>query len=128
MFVYSFNDIVVPLVGTWIETASKRLARFLNDVVPLVGTWIETGSTGNRSVRIRSFPLWERGLKLVLSFLAPFRAVSFPLWERGLQHADTADTAMHCSVVPLVGTWIETPFVKMAFLHLFCRSPCGNVD
>ena len=35
--------VVVPLVGTWIET--DRLAHFnpYTSVVPLVGTWIETG-------------------------------------------------------------------------------------
>ena len=33
---------VVPLVGTWIETLLPRLIISSISVVPLVGTWIET--------------------------------------------------------------------------------------
>ena len=33
---------VVPLVGTWIETAIQFCAVSTLSVVPLVGTWIET--------------------------------------------------------------------------------------
>ena len=36
--------LVVPLVGTWIETASMKAAFQNVLVVPLVGTWIETCS------------------------------------------------------------------------------------
>ena len=38
----SSSVIVVPLVGTWIETAITSYARNFTIVVPLVGTWIET--------------------------------------------------------------------------------------
>ena len=34
--------IVVPLVGTWIETKSQLIRIGRRKVVPLVGTWIET--------------------------------------------------------------------------------------
>ncbi len=37
---------VVPLVGTWIETPSKGVERKKVLVVPLVGTWIETYKEG----------------------------------------------------------------------------------
>ena len=33
---------VVPLVGTWIETTQTFKEEYYGRVVPLVGTWIET--------------------------------------------------------------------------------------
>ena len=36
---------VVPLAGTWIETAEHGHACHGNYVVPLAGTWIETKKT-----------------------------------------------------------------------------------
>ena len=56
---------VVPLVGTWIEIHYPRHPKVHRQVVPLVGTWIEIfGKTpGNGS--LKSFPSWERGLKLL---------------------------------------------------------------
>ena len=33
---------VVPYIGTWIETRSKRLLLSIAVVVPYIGTWIET--------------------------------------------------------------------------------------
>ena len=33
---------VVPYIGTWIETWSSLLNCFIVDVVPYIGTWIET--------------------------------------------------------------------------------------
>ena len=37
-----FSVVVVPLVGTWIETVHNEKADNPDYVVPLVGTWIET--------------------------------------------------------------------------------------
>ena len=33
---------VVPYIGTWIETRSKRRLLSIAAVVPYIGTWIET--------------------------------------------------------------------------------------
>ena len=40
--------IVVPLVGTWIETEYADEIALYREVVPLVGTWIETKIRVNR--------------------------------------------------------------------------------
>ena len=55
---------VVPLVGTWIETAYERRDYAECGVVPLVGTWIETDLKNALPSFLMSFPSWERGLKL----------------------------------------------------------------
>ena len=36
------HDLVVPYIGTWIETNIKSGNIDPNDVVPYIGTWIET--------------------------------------------------------------------------------------
>ena len=42
---YTVKDyLVVPLVGTWIETYIDNVTIIYSSVVPLVGTWIETRS------------------------------------------------------------------------------------
>ena len=78
-------------------------------VVPLVGTWIETYTVPDRYTKGKSFPSWERGLKhQIMSYGIP-NNLSFPSWERGLKlvlPAGYNDSSI--SVVPLVGTWIET--------------------
>ena len=81
-----FQDHVVPLAGTWIETLMALLVLLWNSVVPLAGTWIET------KCQILS--------RNVLG--------SFPLRERGLKHVVTNTDIQHARVVPLAGTWIET--------------------
>ena len=56
--------IVVPLVGTWIETLVCPLNFCRSVVVPLVGTWIETlRVVVYLLIVLTSFPSWERGLK-----------------------------------------------------------------
>ena len=99
--------LVVPLVGTWIETLFYLpVCKLYNRVVPLVGTWIETYLNIFLLLIIRSFPSWERGLKLLVKGC-----------RRTLR-----------SVVPLVGTWIETLIIPSCFPHDPGRSPRGNVD
>ena len=34
--------IVVPYIGTWIETYRRKLRKIFGSVVPYIGTWIET--------------------------------------------------------------------------------------
>ena len=97
-----------------------------------------------------SFPLRERGLKLRFPRSRMTRIGSFPLRERGLKLCDHLIQSTECHVVPLAGTWIETPLysvvagsnpsfplrergLKLNPIFLigkpgFSRSPCGNVD
>ena len=101
---------VVPLVGTWIETTiSPQIIVYHVFVVPLVGTWIETTSSMTACRVSASFPLWERGLKpspVILVF--DRRPPSFPLWERGLKRLYGYSEDDTILVVPLAETCIET--------------------
>ena len=36
------SRLVVPYIGTWIETYFRRREQYLKTVVPYIGTWIET--------------------------------------------------------------------------------------
>ena len=37
-----FQLVVVPYIGTWIETPQQGIAPLVGLVVPYIGTWIET--------------------------------------------------------------------------------------
>ena len=39
---YTVVALVVPYIGTWIETDRLKVIRNLRAVVPYIGTWIET--------------------------------------------------------------------------------------
>ena len=60
------------------------------------------------SCRRGSFPSWERGLKHCREYYGYGSKQSFPSWERGLKQQWTRPADQMHSVVPLVGTWIET--------------------
>ena len=97
---------VVPRAGTWIETRKLPCWMTQTRVVPRAGTWIETYAevTLNTST-IPSFPVRERGLKLLLPAPGSYQPESFPVRERGLKQRDVRpDDARRR------------------------RSPCGNVD
>ena len=46
-----FKRLVVPYIGTWIETVTENTLLTLPGVVPYIGTWIETyvGSLGSQA-------------------------------------------------------------------------------
>ena len=46
------NPIVVPYIGTWIETFTMQNGKLQNAVVPYIGTWIET-----QMIDVLSYPL-----------------------------------------------------------------------
>ena len=100
--------VVVPLVGTWIETCCLEEYKSICKVVPLVGTWIETPWMSNTIIFAPSFPSWERGLKPLQSLQSSSCGQSFPSWERGLKLVLLLILYVMLPVVPLVGTWIET--------------------
>ena len=58
---------------------------------------------------IWSFPLRERGLKPIPVHCVPASSWSFPLRERGLKLTFFQAFFAPDQVVPLAGTWIETP-------------------
>ena len=121
------------------------------DVAPLVGAWIEIASRHLWNLEMWSLPLWERGLKSRESVRISCGVRSLPLWERGLKCRFRFLYRLLQPVAPLVGAWIEIaeirffPYRIVASLPLWerglkylalrvlkatflCRSPCGSVD
>ena len=62
---------------------------------------------------VMSFPLWERGLKPRVRPVYGENLSSFPLWERGLKPMKSVPMCSSFHVVPLVGTWIETSSITV---------------
>ena len=77
-------------------------------VVPLVGTWIETPILALAQRQKQSFPSWERGLKQGWATRADINEGVVPLVGTWIETAFVLTAHLLCSVVPLVGTWIET--------------------
>ena len=50
---------VVPYIGTWIETAASGMASYGQAVVPYIGTWIETVRTWERRMKNESRTLYR---------------------------------------------------------------------
>ena len=46
---------VVPYIGTWIETTCIRLFKSADGVVPYIGTWIETGLEVPPELKVESY-------------------------------------------------------------------------
>ena len=55
--------IVAPRVGAWIETLGMCYSHSIPPVAPRVGAWIETLTMRCLTDRIKSHPVWVRGLK-----------------------------------------------------------------
>ena len=64
------TNTVAPYVGAWIETLLQVPALFGSRVAPYVGAWIETIANVLNSSKLRSHPMWVRGLKLELRNVA----------------------------------------------------------
>ena len=63
-FLYLVLDFVVaPRVGAWIETLGMCYSHSIPPVAPRVGAWIETLTMRCLTDRIKSHPVWVRGLK-----------------------------------------------------------------
>ena len=82
--------VVAPRVGAWIETLGMCYSHSIPPVAPRVGAWIETLTMRCSTDRIKSHPVWVRGLKQ-------------PLCRR---------KRYHLHVAPRVGAWIETQYPK----------------
>ena len=74
-----------------------------------------------------SFPLRERGLKLLEWAASPTYSLSFPLRERGLKHLYNTDKADVKESFPLRERGLKRESENEETAE-FCRSPCGNVD
>ena len=57
------KDYVAPRVGAWIETLGMCYSHSIPPVAPRVGAWIETLTMRCLTDRIKSHPVWVRGLK-----------------------------------------------------------------
>ena len=93
-----------------------------------MGAWIEIDKEIYNLGFDESLPLWERGLKLLVSICVNFNVMSLPLWERGLKYAEIKALKIATTVAPLVGAWIEIFGFTTLTLGLPSRSPCGSVD
>ena len=51
LFITLTYNPVVPYIGTWIETPGGIAKKLLRSVVPYIGTWIETIGAGRRQKR-----------------------------------------------------------------------------
>ena len=92
-------------MGAWIETSVLRESLKRLTVAPRVGAWIETTHGYFDAPDIKSLPVWERGLKLMLVKAPVTVSRSLPVWERGLKQAGGHNVFL-----------------------TFSRSPCGSVD
>ena len=51
----STQTCVVPYIGTWIETSMCTMVLLMSAVVPYIGTWIETNSYNNNIISTGSY-------------------------------------------------------------------------
>ncbi len=79
---------VAPRAGAWIETT-------------LIGIWL--------IILMKSLPVRERGLKLLVYSVCVGECKSLPVRERGLKRLRKNILLMGLSVAPRAGAWIETP-------------------
>ena len=88
-------------------------------VTPLVGVWIEILYEIKQDFRQDpSLPLWECGLKSKDISSSIHKIVSLPLWECGLKSGLKVKDDTILDVTPLVGVWIEIPFLPRPFKRL----------
>ena len=78
---------VVPYIGTWIETTPGSPSIEVGSVVPYIGTWIET---------------WH------IVYLVFGEAVVVPYIGTWIETWYDLAQAGEALVVPYIGTWIET--------------------
>ena len=74
-----------------------------------MGTWIETAFHDSNPAFVHwSFPSWERGLKLLDKLEQMDRETVVPLVGTWIETTQALSITTPSRVVPLVGTWIET--------------------
>jgi len=80
---------VAPRVGAWIEIGIGGFEYAAQRVAPRVGAWIEISSVAVISSSSKSRPVWARGLKSEIIYVA----------------------GSITAVAPRVGAWIEMRFL-----------------
>ena len=55
MVYVTLTSLVVPYIGTWIETEQRELPYMTEGVVPYIGTWIETYLEKRKHFRASSY-------------------------------------------------------------------------
>ena len=91
---------VAPLAGAWIEICLFRLASRNRLVAPLAGAWIEIFSDIAGSIRYKSLPSRERGLKWSFAGSYVTHIRSLPSRERGLKSNACSSVARHPLSLP----------------------------
>ena len=99
---------VVPLAGTWIETAVPELCHERISSFPSRERGLKPTMLVSDPATAMSFPSRERGLKLPSVTSPCIILLSFPSRERGLKLWQAIQYPALILVVPLAGTWIET--------------------
>ena len=77
MVYVTLTSLVVPYIGTWIETEQRELPYMTEGVVPYIGTWIETSSGITDLVRFRVVPYIGTWIETYLEKRKHFRASSY---------------------------------------------------
>ena len=142
--------LVVPYIGTWIETTMKKKHLIRKSVVPYIGTWIETRLFADHlriTLVVPYIGTWIETLIILNSFPAHscrtlYRYVDWNSWtaetstsikSRTLyRYVDwnlAAAIALYMLiVVPYIGTWIETAVKSGAMTGILSRTLYRYVD
>ena len=95
-------------MGAWIETWICVSVCDNNIVAPHVGAWIETLDYQNLvEMYGLSLPMWERGLKHLISISRSIRHVA-PHVGAWIETTLVVSLLLVLNVAPHVGAWIET--------------------
>ncbi len=99
-------------MGVWIETHIYCYCSYLSIVTPRVGVWIETTWRFCSFITHQSLPVWECGLKLLLSLhdWMPHRVTPrVGVWIETINELNFGKIVI---VTPRVGVWIETSLLQ----------------
>ena len=119
---------VAPRVGAWIETSVQSADLSHMYVAPRVGAWIETAYSLTSRLRIKSHPVWVRGLKLNNNLEEGQSTTVAPRVGAWIETHVIVSIYNKKKVAPRVGAWIET-YPRCNYTNeLFRRTPCGCVD
>ena len=123
----TLQSLVVPYIGTWIETKSTLKALPSSSVVPYIGTWIET-KRGTTTREIGSCRTLYRYVDWnILVWIGNIIGMVVPYIGTWIETDGTWPWAFGLIVVPYIGTWIETDKI-LGQIHFDCRTLYRYVD
>ena len=94
-------------MGAWIEIDKEIYNLGFDESLPLWERGLKLLVSICVNFNVMSLPLWERGLKFYTKEKNKLNAWSLPLWERGLKSQTPQTMQTPQTVAPLVGAWIE---------------------